>query len=148
MNIYTLFKQNPVFCILYNCKIPAGFPSPALDYLEERIDLVSQLSPRPLSTFYVRSEGLSMIDACIPPHSILTVDRSLNAKSGDIVLAFIEGGFTIKFIKLQNNKCFLVPANKNNKYPTVEITADMEMVVWGVVTNIIIDTKNLRSCMP
>ena len=148
MDFYKLLKQTPVFSFLYNSKVSAGFPSPALDYLEERIDLVNQLTPRPLSTFYVRSEGFSMIDACIPPNSILTVDKSLNAATGDIVIAFLEGSFTIKFIKFENGKCFLVPANKHNIYPIIEITAEMEMVVWGVVTNVIIDTKFLKSCMP
>lgn len=127
-------------------KIPAGFPSPSMDYMEDRIDLASQLAPHPLSTFYSYCEGDSMIDACIPPNSILVIDKSLTAKSGDIVVAYLNGGYTVKYIKLENGKCFLIPANKKKKYPIIEITEEMEMIVWGVVTNVVIDTKNIRLC--
>ena len=142
-------KANPTrpFLIpLSNFKIPAGFPSPALDYIEDRIDLAKQLAPHPLSTYYSYCEGDSMIDACIPPNAILVIDKSLNAKSGDIVVAFLNGGYTVKYIKLENDKCFLIPANKKKKYPVIEVTEEMEMTVWGVVTNVVIDTKYIRLC--
>ncbi len=140
--------SNHAFLIpLSTFKIPAGFPSPALDYIEDRIDLAKQLAPHPLSTYYSYCEGDSMIDACIPPNAILVIDKSLNAKSGDIVVAFLNGGYTVKYIKLENDKCFLIPANKKKKYPIIEVTAEMEMVVWGVVTNVVIDTKYIRLCM-
>ena len=85
-----------------------------------------------------------MIDACIPPKSILVIDKSLTAKSGDIVVAVVNGGFTVKYIKFEGNKCFLIPANKNKGYPIVEVTAEMEMEVWGVVTNVVISAKDLK----
>lgn len=132
---------------LLNVAVPAGFPSPALDYLEERIDLAKQLAPHPLSTFYVHVQGDSMIDACIPPHAILVVDKSLEAKSGDIVVAYLNGDFTVKYILIEKSTCMLVAANKQKKYPSIEITEEMEVCVWGVVTNVIIDTKHIRKCM-
>lgn len=141
-NIQHLEIEIPVF----GYKIPAGFPSPAMDYTEERIDLAKQLAPHPLSTFYCYSEGDSMIEACIPPDSILVIDKSLTAKSGDIVVAHLNGGYTVKYIKFEQGKCFLIPANKKKKYPIIEVTEEMEMIVWGVVTNVVIDTKNIRLC--
>ena len=129
---------------LFDFKIPAGFPSFTMDISEELIDLAQQLAPRPISTFYSYCEGDSMIDACIPPKSILVIDKSLTAKSGDIVVAVVNGGFTVKYIKFEGNKCFLIPANKNKGYPIVEVTAEMEMEVWGVVTNVVISAKDLK----
>ena len=138
--------KNIVLVPLIDFKIPAGFPSPARDYIEDRIDLAQQLAPHPLSTYYSYSEGDSMLDACIPPNSILVIDKSLTAKSGDIVVAYLNGGYTVKYINFEAGKCFLIPANKKKKYPVVEITEEMEMIVWGVVTNVVIDTKNIRLC--
>jgi len=131
---------------LSDFKIPAGFPSPALDYIEDRIDLAQQLAPHPLSTYYSYCEGDSMLDACIPPNAILVIDKSLTAKSGDIVVAFLNGGYTVKYIKFDAGKCFLIPANKKKKYPVIEVIEEMEMIVWGVVTNVVIDTKYIRLC--
>ena len=139
-------NKNVVLIPLIDFKIPAGFPSPAMDYIEDRIDLAKQLAPHPLSTYYSYSEGDSMLDACIPPNSILVIDKSLTAKSGDIVIAYLNGGYTVKYIKFEGDKCFLIPANKKKKYPTIEVTEEMEMIVWGVVTNVVIDTKNIRLC--
>ena len=61
-------------------------------------------------------------------------------------MAFLNGGYTVKYIKLENDKCFLIPANKKKKYPVIEVTEEMEMIVLGVVTNVVIDTKNIRLC--
>ena len=147
MKFISIIQGLPEFIPLIETPVPAGFPSPAMDYMEERIDLTAQLAPHPLSTFYVISEGDSMIDAHIPPKSILVVDKSLTAKSGEIVVVYINGGFTVKYIVFEGAKCLLVPANKKKKYPIVEVTEEMEMIVWGVVTNIVIPSKNIRLCM-
>ena len=144
MKFHPLLSPRNIRIPLIGFKVPAGFPSPAADYIEDRIDLSRQLAPHPLSTFYCRCEGDSMIDACIPPNALLIVDRSLTAKSGDIVVAYISGGFTVKYIRFHEGRCFLVPANK--KYLTTEVKEDMEMVVWGVVTSVVIDTKLVRLC--
>ena len=132
---------------LIDSAVAAGFPSPAMDYMEEPFDIATFLVPNPLSTFYIDCEGDSMIDAGLFPGSKLIVDRSLTAKTGDMVLAYVSGGFTVKFIKFKLNKCLLIPANKKKGYQPIEITEEMEMMVWGVVTKIIIDTKSQRSCI-
>lgn len=75
----------------YDCKVPAGFPSPAMDYMQERIDLNKEFVPRPLSTFIIESTGFSMINAFIPPKARLIVDRSITAKNGDIEVPVTNG---------------------------------------------------------
>ena len=131
--------------LYYQAGLKAGFPSPALDYLEERIDLNKVLIDHPLSTFIVECTGESMINAFIPPRAKLVVDKSLTAQNGDIVVAVMNGDFTVKFLKKNNLRCWLIPGN--SKYKEIEITPEMNMQIWGVVTRIIIDPKDVRRCM-
>lgn len=130
------YYQNPVKC---------GFPSPAMDYMEERIDLNDALIKHPLATFIVENQGDSMINAFIPPKAKLIVDRSLTAKSGDIVVAVINGEFTVKFLKKNDFKCWLIPAN--SKYREMEISGETDLLIWGVVIYVVTDTKDVRRCM-
>ena len=125
--------------------VQAGFPSPALDYMEERIDLNKVFIPHPLATFIVECTGDSMINAFIPPKAKLIVDRSLSPKNGDIILAELNGEFTVKFLKKNDFRCWLVPANR--KYREIEIKGEMTLNVWGVVTAVITETKDVRQCM-
>ncbi|HTS45025.1 MAG TPA: translesion error-prone DNA polymerase V autoproteolytic subunit [Puia sp.] len=129
----------------FSIKVKAGFPSPALDYMEEKLDLNDIFIKHPQSTFIVECIGDSMIGAFIPQGAKLIVDRSLTPNNGDIVLAVVNGEFTVKFLKKNDYKCFLVPANK--KYREIEITDAMNMQVWGVVTTIMTETKDVRKCM-
>lgn len=129
----------------YPTPVKSGFPSPAMDYLEERIDLNEIIIKHPLATFIVENQGDSMINAFIPPKAKLVVDRSLTAKTGDIVLAVLNGEFTVKFLKKNDFKCWLVPAN--SKYRDIEITGEMQMQIWGVVTHVISDTKDVKRLM-
>ncbi len=131
--------------LYYEAAVQAGFPSPALDYREERIDLDKELIRHPLSTFIVECTGDSMMGAFIPAKARLVVDRSLSAVNGNIVVAILNGEFTVKFIRKNDHACWLVPAN--SKYSEIKISAEMDMQVWGVVTHIITDTQDLRKCM-
>jgi len=128
----------------FDFKVPAGFPSPAADYSEERIDLNKTLIKHPLSTFLIECEGTSMVNAFIPPKAKLLIDRSIAPKNGDIVLAVLNGEFTVKYLKKNDFKCWLIPANK--KYKEIEITQEMEFTVWGVVTSVIINPNDTK-CM-
>jgi DNA polymerase V len=131
--------------LYYETALSAGFPSPALDYMEERIDLSRELIDHPLSTFIVECTGDSMMGAFIPPKARLLVDRSLTAENGNIVVAVLNGEFTVKFLRKNDHWCWLVPAN--SKYPEIKISEEMEMQIWGVVTYIITDAQDLRQCM-
>jgi len=136
MKCYQIAENNLLPLPIFDVAVPAGFPSPALDFIEERLDLSTYLAPHPLSTFYVYCEGDSMQDAFIPEKALLVIDRSIKVKTNDIVLAHLSGEWTVKSIRFENQRCFLVPANE--KYPVIEVTEDMNVVVWGKVTSIII----------
>jgi DNA polymerase V len=117
------------------CPINAGFPSPAEDYLEKNLDLNDLLIKNPSSTFFVRVEGHSMRDASINTGDILVVDRSQKAASGKIIVALLNGEFTVKRFIKSTNGCYLEPANK--EYESIEINENTDFQVWGVVTYVI-----------
>lgn len=119
-----------------------GFPSPATDYMEERINLNELLIPHPLATFFFRCEGDSMINAFIPPKALLVVDRSVTAQNGDIIVAVVNGEFTVRYLRKNDRRCSLVPAN--NKLKELEITEGMAFMVWGVVISVISNPKELK----
>lgn len=115
--------------------VSAGFPSPADDYLEGRLDLNEYLIRNPSATFFLRVTGDSMIDAGIHSGDILIVDRSLTPRSGSIVIAAIDGELVVKRLKIIKNKIFLIPENR--QYEPIEIKSEMNFEVWGVVTSVI-----------
>ncbi|MEO8766219.1 MAG: translesion error-prone DNA polymerase V autoproteolytic subunit [Ginsengibacter sp.] len=124
---------------LFQSTIQAGFPSPAQDYMEEDIDLQKMLIRHPLATFIIRVKGDSMVGAFIPEDALLIVDKSLKPKNRDIIVAVVNGEFTVKRLVKSAMKCVLQAENPT--YKPIEITGDMEFVVWGVVTQILIDPK-------
>ncbi len=117
---------------LYANRIPAGFPSPADDFLEKRLDLNDYLIHNKEATFLVKVEGRSMENAGIFDGDVLVVDRSIEATSGKIVLGVLNGEFTIKRILLKKNKLFLVP--ESDKFKPIEVSEEMDFQIWGVVT--------------
>ena len=120
---------------LYACKVQAGFPSPADDYMEGKLDLNEHLVQHPTATFFVRATGESMLGAGIHPGDILVVDRSLEAKSGKIIIAAVDGELTVKRLKKTANGMCLMPENK--AFKPLPISDDNDVVIWGVVTNVI-----------
>ncbi|WP_127844769.1 LexA family protein [Psychroflexus aestuariivivens] len=118
--------------------ISAGFPSPAEDFLELRMDLNREFIKHPNATFYAYVSGDSMIGAGLDSGDLLIIDKSIEIKNNRIAVCFIDGEFTIKRIKVEGNSLWLFPANK--KYSPIQITEDNEFVIWGVVTTVI---KNL-----
>ncbi len=121
--------------------ISAGFPSPASDYMEEPIDLNEKLIRNPPATFLFRVEGESMTGAFIPDNALLIVDKSEKAKNNSIIVAVVDGEFTVKRLVLEFSKKYLAP--ENPKYNSINITEDMQCNIWGVVTYIIIDAKKV-----
>ena len=115
--------------------ISAGFPSPADDFKEIRISLDKELVKNKEATFYARVDGDSMIGAGLEDGDLLVVDRSLNPENGKIAVCLIDGDFTVKRIKKEKNKLFLVPENK--KYKKLEIKEENELIIWGIVEYVI-----------
>jgi DNA polymerase V len=120
---------------LFLASVSAGFPSPAEDYIEGRLDLNRHLIKHPAATFFVRVAGDSMIGAGIHPGDILVVDRALEPQDSNVVIAVIDGELTVKRISQRQGKLFLVPDNQ--AYEPLEILEEMEFEVWGVVTSVI-----------
>lgn len=116
-------------------EIHAGFPSPATDYMTKAIDLNRELVRHPEATFYGRVVGDSMIDAGVEEGDILVIDRSLDAKDGDMAVCFLDGEFTMKHLRFHEGGITLEPAN--DRYPSIEIDEDADFRMWGVVTYVI-----------
>ena len=112
--------------------ISAGFPSPAEDFTEFSISLDKHLIQNPAATFMAYANGNSMVRAGIHHGDILIIDRSLNARDGDIIIALLHGEFTVKQLSIIKGTFFLVP--KNSQYSPVKISDDMDFEIWGVVT--------------
>jgi DNA polymerase V len=117
---------------LYVSAVTAGFPSPAEDSVDRKLDLHEHLVRHPASTFFVRASGDSMIHAGIHNGDLLVVDRSLEAVNGSIVVAAVEGEMTVKYLAKRNGRVLLVPANDG--YPELDVTEQEAALVWGVVT--------------
>jgi DNA polymerase V len=115
--------------------VKAGFPSPAEDYIEKQLDLNELLIKHPAATFFVKVEGDSMINAGIMPGSILVIDRAVPPANNKIVLAVINGEFTVKRFKRNGNIIILEP--ENPKYQEFPITPETDFQVWGVVIHVI-----------
>ncbi|MHC4655703.1 MAG: LexA family protein [Planctomycetota bacterium] len=120
---------------LFDGRVPAGFPSPAADYEEDKLDLNEHLIRHPAATFFVRAIGDSMVGAGIHCGDLLVVDRSLEARDRSVVIAAVNGELTVKRIRIRKKKITLEPENES--YRVQEINENMEFEVWGVVTSVI-----------
>jgi len=120
---------------LFEAKVPAGFPSPADDYKEDKLDLNKHLIKNPAATYFVRVAGESMLGAGIHSGDLLVVDRSIEPRDKKIVIANINGELTVKRIRIRKNKITL--ESENTDFPSQEIKAESEFEVWGVVTAVI-----------
>ena len=112
--------------------IRAGFPSPAEDYLEQRLDLNRKLIANPSNTFFVRVKGESMNGDGISDGDLLVVDRSLPPTDQSILVCFIDGEFTLKRARCMQDGCFLLPSNPDQLPIRVHPGSDLR--IWGVVT--------------
>ena len=120
---------------LFLDSVSAGFPSPATDYMENKLDLNEHLVKHPTATFIVKASGPSMIEAGISSGDLLIVDRSIVPRNNNIVIASIFGDLTVKKLHKKGSTLFLLSAN--NQYPSIEIKEEMECFLWGVVTYVI-----------
>jgi len=117
---------------MYSHNVPAGFPSPAEDFLEKRLDLNEYLIKNKSATFLIKVNGDSMVNAGIFDGDILVIDRSVEPCDNKIVLGILNGEFTVKRIKTKGKKLLLIPESEN--YSPIEVTNEMEFQIWGVVT--------------
>jgi DNA polymerase V len=116
-------------------RLAAGFPSPADDYIEGRLDLNRHLIKHPAATFFVRVSGDSMIDAGIHHGDLLVVDRSLDVVDGNVIVASLDGELTVKRLSKRGEILRLLPANTD--YQPIEILTQQTFEIFGVVTNVI-----------
>jgi DNA polymerase V len=124
-------RKQPIFV----ANVPAGFPSPADDYKEEKLDLNRHLVRNPAATYFVRATGESMVGAGIHSGDLLVVDRSLEPVDGKVVIANIDGELTVKRIRIRKERITLEAENEN--FEAREIKPGSQFEVWGVVTNVI-----------
>ena len=121
--------------ILINAGISAGFPSPAGDFKQERISLDKELIKNKEATFFARVSGESMVNAGLEDGDLIVIDRSLEPTNNKIAVCFIDGEFTVKRLQVKKNKIWLNPENTN--YKAIEVKEDNELIIWGIVTNVI-----------
>ncbi len=119
----------------YASRVAAGFPSPADDHQEDALDLNEHLVRHPAATFFVRGQGNSMLGAGIHHGDLLVVDRSLEPRSGAIVIAVVNGELTVKRLKLERGGVWLMP--ENPEFKPIEIYGDMDLMIWGVVAHVV-----------
>lgn len=131
-----LAENPPVFKVpLFNHTIQAGFPSPADDYVAESLDLNEHLMPRKEASYLLTVSGESMVGVGIHDGDLLVVDRSLTPVSGKVVIAILDGQFTVKTLEKKRGKIRLLPANP--AFEPIELKDEQELQIWGVVTRVI-----------
>ena len=135
LNFFIPKKENEIGQWLAEEGISAGFPSPADDFKETRISLDRELVKNKEATFYARVSGDSMVGAGLDDGDLLVIDRSKDPVNGKIAICLIDGEFTVKRIKKEKNKLYLMPENKN--YKPIELKEENELIIWGVVEYVI-----------
>ena len=135
LNFFTPKKENGIGQWFSEEGISAGFPSPADDFKETRISLDRELVKNKEATFYARVSGDSMIGAGLDDGDLLVIDRSKNPENGKIAVCLVDGEFTVKRIKKENNDFFLMP--ENTKYKPIELKEENELIIWGIVEYVI-----------
>jgi DNA polymerase V len=137
IDIFSADTQTELELPYVNEGISAGFPSPALDFIDLSIDLNRHLIKNPSATFYGRVKGESLKNAGINNGDLLIIDRSLEPANGKIAVCYIDGEFTAKRITINAKEILLIPENEN--YQTIKVTEENNFLIWGIVTHVIKD---------
>jgi len=140
MQFLPLSNSYAVEIPMFSVRVQAGFPSPADDHLDQRLDLNEYLIKHPAATYYVRAAGDSMEGIGIYGGDILIVDRAVNAQDGDVVIAAVNGELTCKILDHRQKRLL----SANQKYQPLAITEELEVVIEGVVISIIRRLRNLH----
>lgn len=141
-DIYSVQAGPQCLIPLFSEPVEAGFPSPADDYVDLEIDLNEHLIKNPAATFMVRVRGNSMVDAGIHSGDLLIIDKSLDAKDGDVVIAAVDGQFTVKRFRRSGTNLKLVAENPNQ--PPIVIGENTSVEIWGVVAHVIHSPRRSR----
>ncbi len=128
-------ETNSLGALFMDAGISAGFPSPAEDFKEQRLSLDNELVKNKEATFFARVSGQSMIGAGLEDNDLLVIDRSIQPGNNKIAVCFLDGEFTVKRLRVDQDEVWLQPENPN--YPIIKITDDNDFVIWGIVTNVI-----------
>ena len=128
-------RSGPNSLPLFTANVAAGFPSPADDYMDEKLDLNEHLVSHPAATFFVRVDGDSMTDAGIHSGDLLVVDRALETKHNRIVIAALDGELTVKRAVDRNGALFLKAENPD--YEDIRVSPESDLEIWGVVTFVV-----------
>ena len=135
LDIYKAVSDTLLELPVINAGISAGFPSPAMDFIDVSIDMNKYLIKRPTATFYGRVKGVSMKNCGIDDGDLLVIDKSIPPANNKIAVCYIDGEFTVKRINVNEGACWLIPENKN--YKPIKITEDNDFQIWGIVTHVI-----------
>lgn len=135
LDIYKAVSDTLLELPVINTGISAGFPSPAMDFIDVSIDMNKYLIKRPTATFYGRVKGVSMKNCGIDDGDLLVIDKSIPPANNKIAVCYIDGEFTVKRINVNEGACWLIPENKN--YKPIKITEDNDFQIWGIVTHVI-----------
>jgi DNA polymerase V len=127
--------NSPKWVLFLNGQVQAGFPSPAEDTCAKRIDLNAVLISHPTATYLLKARGSSMVEAGIFDGDVLIIDKAVKARHGHIVVAEVDGEFTVKKLFNRNGRTKLQAANVT--FPDIQFKDGQEMKVWGVVIHTI-----------
>ena len=133
--IYGMEESGSLELALVSARVAAGFPSRAVDHLESRVDRTQHLIRNPSSTLFVRAAGESMMEAGIYDRDLLIVDRSIEKRNRRVVIATLNGEFTVKRLVQDEAGIFLVAENPD--FDSIPIRVDSDFSIWGVVTYVI-----------
>lgn len=143
VKIFHSIDRSGILIPLFNCKIHAGFESPASDYEEERIDLNAYVTKYPHATFYARVDGECMTGSGIYPNDLLVVDRSLKVTNGDVVVGVMDGDFILRTYIKKDRDEYLMPDNP--KFSPIKRTAETEFTIWGVVPYTVLNQRRRKN---
>ena len=135
IEIFSPEINEPLFISVSDSPVHAGFPSPAENIMENKLDLNKLLVKNPSSTFFAKVSGESMIDDGVDDGDILVIDKSVTPYDGAIAVCYLDGEFTLKRVRFMDGFILLVPSN--SKFKSIKVDKDNEFLVWGVVRYII-----------
>lgn len=135
LTFFTPDTQEGDGAIFFDTGISCGFPSPADDFKQERISLDRELIKNKEATFFARVSGQSMIGAGLDDNDLLVIDRSIAPAHNKIAVCFLDGEFTVKRLRVENDGVWLQPENPN--YQAIQVTSENNFVIWGIVTNVV-----------